>query len=279
MKENDGAAAAVEEAASALLTIVAPFIVCEALKLLPEFAGAPNENTGAVLTAPGTAGWIVPDDTADDVAPIDVPEAPNVKVGAADVGPPNEKDGAEDAAAAELDPAAPKENREGFGCSAGLDESSANVWLGVEDDGSGAATRLSSSSSSLLPEASRPTSTFLSGHWNLVGTPAFSASAFFCSSRSLAFRSSSAPRFLPTPDGATGCDSAALELVPAAPETTPEPAEPNEGHAPELNPKIEDLPPASDTAGTEKARADVPFDGAAPNLNPAALEVVDSVPN
>mmetsp|Transcript_34088 Transcript_34088/g.71562 ORF Transcript_34088/g.71562 Transcript_34088/m.71562 type:complete len:225 (-) Transcript_34088:804-1478(-) len=224
---------------------------------------------------------MLPDDTADDVAPMDVPEAPNAKAGATDAGPPKEKDGAEADAAVELDPAAPKENREVFGCSADLDESSVDIWPGVEDDGSGAATRLSSSSSSLLPEASRPTSTFLSGHWNLVGTPAFSASAFFCSSRSLAFRSSSAPRFLPTPDGAAlvPLDSAAVELAPAAPETAPAPAKPNEGPAPEVNPKIEDLPPVSDTAGTEKERDDVAFDGAAPNLNPPALELIDSVPN
>ncbi len=140
------------------------------LELVPVLAAAPNEKRAA----PGAAGWIVPDDNADDVVPADDPEPPNVKDGA---DPPNVKDGAEDDATVELDPAAPKENTGAFGSSGGLDDS--KVWLVAEVEGAGAGRRLSSSSSSLLPDASRPTSTFLSGHWNLVGTPALRASAFF----------------------------------------------------------------------------------------------------
>ena len=44
----------------------------------------------------------------------------------------------------------------------------------------------SSSSNSLLPEGSKDTFTFFSGHWNLVGTPALAARARFCSSLSWA---------------------------------------------------------------------------------------------
>jgi hypothetical protein len=277
VNENIWAVAAVEEEGSAFLAFAVPLFPGSAVELLP-LGTAPNEKQGAALVAPTAAGWIAPDDIADDAVPTDDPAPLNVKVGATGVDPPNEKDGAETDATAELDAAAAKENKDVFGGSADFDES--NVGM-TEVEGAGADKSLSSSSSSLLPEASRPTSTFLSGHWNLVGTPAFRASAFFCSSRSFAFLPSSAPRPLPTPLSPPPTPPALVWATPAPATAAVKPKDKlaeDDSELPVVNPKVEGLPPDPDTAGIEKEGADVPFAAAESNLKAAALELADPAP-
>ena len=180
------------------------------------FNDAPSESVAGMAPAEKTDA--VPEEGADEnMLPPVVPEPPNEKATAPPVVAPKVKGagvptvldalkekmggGAAFVVAALADEVAPDE---------------ATVAAPAEDD----ATNWSSSSSSLFPDASRPTSIFLSGHTNLVGTPALAARAFFCSSRSFAFCCSVPERlFAPAVSDAEG--SAATDADPVAKEFTP----------------------------------------------------------
>jgi hypothetical protein len=78
---------------------------------------------------------------------------------------------------------------------------------------------------------------------------------------------------------AAALDCAAPALPPAAEKPNGKLAD-DDPALPVVNPKVEGLLPISETAGVNKEGAGVPFDGAAPNLNAAALELelVESAP-
>ena len=135
-------------------------------------------------SVPKAAPLVDPAPNENETADPELELEPNVNVGAA----PKVNAGADEVTACE-------EVCASFRGSATF-ELSELAFVAAEPPESACASRRSSSSISLFPEDSSPTSSFFSGHWNLVGTPAFRAKAFFCSSLSFAFRCSSVPILL-----------------------------------------------------------------------------------
>jgi len=144
--------------------------------LVDEVEAAPKEKPEPLATAaaPSVLGALAPNEKADeDAAPVELASAALPKLKAAEIGalPPV---GAEE----------PKEKAEDPKLD--VDGAGAEVAAGsAADAAAGAASgalpsAASSASSSLLPVDSKPTSTFLSGHWKPpVTQPFLAASAAF----------------------------------------------------------------------------------------------------